>query len=286
MPSEELKQKVPGYKLWRLFEAELVVVYTASIITFIAVLRYPQWHRNVLNLLACAWTVFVSEDIGSTTQGFINVAVEGVSTLVVGAIMIGYLFGFKKLKEYILETIIIAIFAASTVAAVLYGSQLAWEVAKVVHLDHKNMVAANGRLQSQLAEKLKPVAEPPNSLRRRTIKVTDDIVAFWDELGPQPFFNPTTDEQRQKDTEWSNKANRAYIAAGFKERISGIVQEYKLKGAPIGFLESEAEQQPQRMWGAFPERGCLPLYQSEVCQLRELAYHVDAHDELIVIKPD
>ena len=135
--------------------------------------------------------------------------------------------------------------------------------------------------------------ESPNSLRRKTIRLVDDLISFWAQrpLPAQPVQNPGNDDERHRNAVWDQywrDANAAYIAAGFRERILGLVRQYRSKGLDIGFLEQAAEQ-PQRLFGSYfaggPELNTCWQYSSELCQLRELAFHVDAKDEMTIISP-
>jgi hypothetical protein len=145
--------------------------------------------------------------------------------------------------------------------------------------------------KSKVAAFSKP--EPPDSLRRRTIRLVSDLSKFWSQRpmpAQQPVQNPTTDEEHKRNSNWDRywmETKAAYVRHDFSGRILGIVREYKNKGVPIGFLETEAEQ-PDRLVGALPYGGfaldnCAG-YANDACQLRELAFHVDARDQ--AISPD
>jgi hypothetical protein len=135
--------------------------------------------------------------------------------------------------------------------------------------------------------------ESPNSLRRRTIKLVNDLVLFWSQrpMPLQPVQNPSNDAERQRNEVWA-KYWRAvvvdYSNTGFRERVLGIVRQYKSKGLDVGFLEQAAEQ-PERLVGSYSFGGSdlngCSRFMSELCQLRELAYHVDANDEMIILGP-
>jgi hypothetical protein len=152
----------------------------------------------------------------------------------------------------------------------------------------------NAGLKTQLAA-AKEVAESPTSLRRRTVNLVYDIAEFW-ALHPSTIAakvqNPTTDEERQRnaayDKYWAG-VGVAYRRREFNQRISGIVNEYKSKGVPAGFLAAY-ETQPDRMLGAPWFGGVNPLdncagFGSDICQLYELAYHVNAYDQRIDLLP-
>lgn len=108
----------------------------------------------------------------------------------------------------------------------------------------------------------------------------------------QPVQNASTEEDRQRNAAWDQywrDAKAAYLNADYRHRLVGIVREYKNKGVDIGFMEQGFDQ-PERLVGAAPYGGwqldsCMQ-YMNELCQLRELAYHVDAHDQPIFLVGD
>jgi hypothetical protein len=135
--------------------------------------------------------------------------------------------------------------------------------------------------------------ESPNSLRRRTVKLVNDLILFWGQRHAPPAPNPNAadDQDRQRVAKWEQywrETSAAYVSAGLRERILRIVREYKAKGIPTGYLE--AAEQPERLMGSDVFGGIGSLEQcsrfmSDVCYLRELAYHVDAQNEPIFIQP-
>jgi hypothetical protein len=146
----------------------------------------------------------------------------------------------------------------------------------------------NVQLEAKLKD-LAPFQEPKDSLRRRTIKLVNDLNLFWiQQPAPQmPIQNPATDEDRKRNATWDlywQKLKVAYMNRDFNEQILGIVREYKAKGIPTGFLEQQAEQQ-DRLIGALPFGGysldTCDKYANELCQLKELAFHVNAQDRRI-----
>jgi hypothetical protein len=152
----------------------------------------------------------------------------------------------------------------------------------------------NTALKAQLVA-AKELPESPSSLRRRTISLVYDLDEFW-ALHPSTIAtkvqNPATDEERQRNTAYDRywaEIGVAYRSRHFNQRISGIVNEYKNKGIPVGFL-FVYETQPERILGAPWFGGVDPLdqcgaYGSDICQLLELAYHVEAHDQRIDLVP-
>src|SRR5262249_52784539 len=104
--------------------------------------------------------------------------------------------------------------------------------------------------------------ESPNSLRRRTIRLVNELNVFWSQRPAppqQPVQNPSTDEERKRNAAWDQywrDANTAYLNANYRERLLGLVREYKNKGIPTGFLEQSIDQ-PNRLVGGFVFGGSL-----------------------------
>lgn len=77
--------------------------------------------------------------------------------------------------------------------------------------------------------------------------------------------------------------------ADYRHRLVGIIREYRTKGIDTGYMK-QAFDQPDRLVGAAPFGrwqldNCMQ-YMTELCQLRELAYHVDANDQPIYLISD
>ena len=131
-------------------------------------------------------------------------------------------------------------------------------------------------------------AEPNNSLRRRTTKLVNDLLVFWSPRPmptQQPISNPSTDEERQRNARWDKywrDATIAYQSAGFRGRVLGVVREYVTKGIASEQMGLMYEQ-PNRMAGSYGSTldNCF-WYMNDLCQLQELAYHVDANDQAII----
>jgi hypothetical protein len=125
------ENEVAKPRYWRLFELAAAAIYAASIAAIIFILRNPEWHKHLLRLMGRAWDVFVAQDVGSTSRGVLNGCLEAFLGIAFVAAMTGYFLGWKELKKHWLETVIIALFAFPAVSFVVYGTQFAWEVAKV-----------------------------------------------------------------------------------------------------------------------------------------------------------
>src|ERR1035441_582409 len=133
--------KVESFKYWRVFQLGLAAIFAASVGTIITILHNPEWHAQLQRLLGRAWAVFVAQDVGSTNRGFLNGLLEALSSILVVAVMTGYLHWFKEFKKHLMQTAIVALVAVPTVTLIVYGTQYAWEVAKAGYIDHQGLVS-------------------------------------------------------------------------------------------------------------------------------------------------
>jgi hypothetical protein len=142
-----------------------------------------------------------------------------------------------------------------------------------------------------LKDRLAPLTlvESKDSLRRRTMQTADAISDFLRKrfenhppyAYPQPN-DPNPSEERKaaikKCQEYDQETTDKYMRT-YKDRAVGIISEYRAKGVPVGFLEQSFGQHvpvwvlPGSVWEETP--------QNELGQFRELAFHVDAKDQLI-----
>jgi hypothetical protein len=186
---------------------------------------------------------------------------------------------------------------AFTVTAILFGPVFLWVGVKTLYEDHQSLVAANSVLRNAPA-KIQTITitpeipkESPTSLRRRTLRLVAELAVFWSHRPAplQPVQNPSTDEERNRNAaseQFWRDAEIAYMNGNYKDRLLGIVREYRAKGVDTGWLEQSIDQ-PNRLFGSYPFGGtaldnCL-RYQTDFCQFRELAYHVDAQDQPIFL---
>jgi hypothetical protein len=132
--------------------------------------------------------------------------------------------------------------------------------------------------------------EPRDSLRRRTLKLADEYTEFFvksQEAAP-PIAIPSTPEpppsEEQKKARqlyrdyWREIENR--YGELFKQRFIGILKEYDNKGIKIGIWENDFTD---RLPGISQPYTFMQI--DDISRFRELAYHVDARDHLIVVTP-
>jgi hypothetical protein len=206
----------------------------------------------------------------------------------------------SKKKDIFRSSVLLAIFWAILFSA-SFVNVLNEDRTSLKSLQNSNqqLVSANMALQNQKSDLEKQLAalsfvEPPNSLRRRTVKLINDLTVFWSRR-PAPLQQPvqpaSTDEDRQRNAKWDQywrDATAAYENGGYRDRVREIVSEYKSKGIQIGYLEYT--DQYNRLIGASPFGGTgladCSRSNTDMCTLRELAYHVDARDKPIIFRPD
>ena len=120
--------------------------------------------------------------------------------------------------------------------------------------------------------------EPKNSLRRRTLRLADEIDAYGKERGEARMTVSTMRDstgQIPALNQYDSETITMYVSRGMKERTLGIVRELRAKGLDTGYLENSAEQRPLTVYGFGGW--------SELAQLRELAYHLDANGNVVRI---
>jgi hypothetical protein len=140
-----------------------------------------------------------------------------------------------------------------------------------------------------LYESVSGPPESPTSLRRRTMKLANEVSDFlrgrYEAHPPFAYPNsndPNPSEERKaaikKAEKYDQETTDEYMRK-YKDRAVGIISEYRAKGVSVGFLGQSFSQRvpvwaiPGSMWEDNP--------QNELVQFRELAFHVDGKDELI-----
>lgn len=158
MPSDQTNVKTMLSKFWRLFLFAASAVYISAAVLIVAILHNPEWHQHLLRLAGRGWAVFVVQDVGSTGRGFLNGCLEAVFGIAAVAAMTGYLLGLKELQKHLMETAIIALFAFGTVTLIVYGTQFAWEVAKVGYEDHQTLASKASSLEAERPHLVDPAS--------------------------------------------------------------------------------------------------------------------------------
>lgn len=154
-------------------------------------------------------------------------------------------------------------------------------------------------LNQQLAEvqkklaALSPPPESPVSLRHRTIKAAHDLELFvsgrWNNpnrpqiVNPPPPNQAVSDEERKAIKKWQDyqQATMDMYVREYRDNLVSIALAYKNKGIPIGFLDVDFERGPPVLY--LPGQVGQGDWGDDIAQLRNLAYRVDAYDNIITI---
>jgi len=132
--------------------------------------------------------------------------------------------------------------------------------------------------------------EPKDSLRRRTMRVADELYDYLKKraAGQPPVTipdssDPNPSEERKKAIHLYQQyaqETEDYYLKHFKDRMVGIVKEYESKGVPTHYLENDFRQRVPGVMavGSVWEGSSM----DDLSQFRNLAYRVDARDHLIV----
>ena len=128
--------------------------------------------------------------------------------------------------------------------------------------------------------------EPASSLRRRTIRLADGV---WNYLSGR-FEDRGSHVPPGTGVNWTpyDTETLNYYRDHYEKEVIATIEEYKSKGVDVGHLENDASQNMWQLMPMFnpPQPGViLPLCEYAICTFRELAYHVDAHDQRVDIVP-
>jgi len=247
---------------------------------------------HLANLLSHSWQAFLQAE-GTTGLGWIgDRVVVPVAIFVITLIVIWARRGWRDMTEHWMKTLSWAFAVALTVLFTWHGLIFGWSLVKSVYGDHQWAISKIVELQSTPTmscpscpecPKANAFVEPANSLRRRTIALVEELNEFWrNRPSPAGQIGPSNPEYLK----YYRDAQTAYENEHFRQRLVGIVSQYKMAGVDTGTME-QAFSQPERLVGSIPYGGwslenCFS-FMSELCQLENLAYHIDAHDQPIIL---
>lgn len=130
----------------------------------------------------------------------------------------------------------------------------------------ENSRVAAGRiadLEKQLKDRLlPPTKEGSASLRRRTVRLANDLDTFMAERWAK---RPVDQEEARK---FDQATINLYLSL-YKSRTIGIIQELQAKGLDVGLLGAPGAAQSRYLLG------------DETRQLRDLAYHLDENGNMV-----
>jgi hypothetical protein len=134
--------------LWRTFVRfvgfcflAVALLYMAATVVVVMVLRHSLWHQHLLRFIYRVWLLFVAEQIGSTSPGFVNSLTAAIVGIVLTAIGIVFLQGWAAMRKHLIDTAAMGVIGLATVLLLVYGTQFAWEVAKAGYADHQELAA-------------------------------------------------------------------------------------------------------------------------------------------------
>jgi hypothetical protein len=208
----------------------------------------------------------------------------------------------EESKAFFRDTVwtpLLTYLALLIVLSVLGGPYAMWEGDEQRLTDYQSMKSRVDDLESRNRDlsakvaKLSPPEESPNSLRRRTIKAAGDLQAFivqrWENPNRPPAVDPPapnqemSENQRQAVKKWQayeQETTNIYVRR-YRDNLVSIALTYKNKGIPIGFLDIDLRRGPPGLYleGAVGQGD----WGDDIAQLRNLAYRVDAYDNIITI---
>ena len=280
------------------FEAVLV----ACVVLFFCI---SQMRSHFANLLWRSWKAFVDSQ-GSTTLGWVS------STIIVPILAVAvtvFLIRQRRGKEAMLthwrQDAVITLRVIVFVVLFYYGPLFLWKgIIRTIYDDHQLLVAQRQSLAAdnqqlihrppEIQTKYLPSEEPkesPKSLRRRTLKLADELYAFlrnrFEHHPPyatRPGKNESQpDEARLKIIEASENYDQAtedmYIQKGYRDRLTGIIREYDAKGIPTDHMENGFKQHSP--YFVSEDSGWADTPQDPLFWFKSLAYRVDANDNAI-----
>jgi len=156
--------------------------------------------------------------------------------------------------------------------------------------DRDSLRVDNERLKRAVQTK-NEAPEPKDSLRRRTFSIAKEVSEFIANRianRPPDAFpnsndpNPTEDRKRaiKVSQDYARETETIYEDR-YRDRLVGIVKEYESKGVTVRWLANDFQQHAPYL--VFVGSAAEGSPNDEIYQLKELAYHVDAHDHLITI---
>jgi hypothetical protein len=272
--SESVSEDQTRPKFRKLFFYAVTAGYVDAICVLIAVFHNPEWHTHLLRLTQRTWFLFVTKDVGSTGRGFINSTIVPLLAILVVVGLIWALQGLEAMKAHIAENAAVALVAIVTVLLVVYGSQFAWEVARMTFEDHQGLVAANEglvdpkdrdaqieSLKKQLGSMPKNKGLAPSQANPSTVSSAPRKSVFPSPSSTSPAStnasNQTTANQEVKDTieiiedmdrRWTNQILAAQKgSSGYQRHPSEDKdeQEKQRKQADKEFAESVVRQDDQ-----------------------------------------
>jgi hypothetical protein len=181
-------------------------------------------------------------------------------------------------------------YAVTLMGFMFFGCFQAWEKEYTSRVGREmDLISANGdrdKWKALAGNVSSSAAEPQYSLRRRTMKLADDIDQFFVERKEThpPYTNGIPDaigrqgEVNRKSDEYDQETARQCMAR-FGDQIIGVPRELRNKGLNVRYLDRN--DPPRCLSPAAPDTP----YESDTDILRYLAYMLDANDRVVHFMP-
>lgn len=267
-------------------------VVIGCLIVFLCI---SEMRLHFVNLMWRSWNAFINSQ-GSTTLGWVSSTIV-VPVLAVAAtvFLIRQRRGRKAMLSHWRQDAVVTLQVIAFAVIFYYGPIFIWKgIIRTIYDDHRLLVAQNQSLTHRQPEVRVQYVTPdqpkesPNSLRRRTLRLADELtdfaiksressppVAVPDSRDPNPSDEKKAAMKNYRDY-WEN-VEKMYMRK-YRDRAVGIVKEYNAKGVPTGYLENDFRQRPP-----YVAAGTLVEFTQgdDLFWLRQLAYCVDANDNAI-----
>ena len=233
------------------------------------------WH--FAHLFGRSWSAFTSSLSTSTLGLIVQIAVIPLVLLGLTLAAAFYREGKQGALKHLNKTLLQGALFTVTAYVLVYGAILSWKLIQETYEDHQRLVATIKRLDGDLTAKQKPVEEPSNSLRRRVIRLTDELESFTQERNEKMPGYTTTAAMTPEEQQRAMKPQQIYeqqttdlYKVRFSRQTVGIIRELKTKGLPVTPYYEQAASM----------RMLLP---GEVDHLRDLAHYLDERGNVIWI---
>lgn len=238
------------------------------------------WQRHFINLLASSKEHLLVA-LGTSTLSVVTFFFVVPLATFLGVFIYQWCQPGRSMKEIFKTTVIPTLISVGFTSFALL-CLFCWSVAATVYHDHQSLVGTKNTLSARVSQ-LEHPSESPDSLRKRTLRLADDLQRFVDENPPpgEPGIPEAIARGMSKgdlialqQREWTERMRRLYVARSLRFRTLQILDEYKNKG-----LENPGLIESAKSWPLTDN----PSDRYELTELRGLGYRVDAAGSVIKI---
>jgi hypothetical protein len=112
-----------------------------------AIFHRAEWHVHLVRFVHQVWIGFLGLE-GSSSNGFLSGLLVAILEVIVVLLVVGYLHGVSAMKEHWVQDAGIGLFVLLALTILVYGSQIAWEVASTGYQDHHSLHDTNDALRA------------------------------------------------------------------------------------------------------------------------------------------